>query len=220
METSCRAIGVCSSRLLSTVRASCLCEGVIWTVPPGVGVGQILACNCSYCRKQTGCQNVAFGAFPRSRVVLESKSTLKEIKVSEVAVRHFCCGCGALVMMDYFEPNTVWMSFGLVENTSLRDLVMEYRERLEALEVGCDADTSVSSSVSTEDTPAVVDHHVYPPSHVFFESACDQLRHLLKTMPEMEKFGNYVPDPCEPCADRKAAGSWAAVEELTKQASC
>eukprot|EP00929_Paragymnodinium_shiwhaense_P007726 TRINITY_DN111638_c0_g1_i1.p1 TRINITY_DN111638_c0_g1~~TRINITY_DN111638_c0_g1_i1.p1 ORF type:complete len:203 (+),score=32.54 TRINITY_DN111638_c0_g1_i1:117-725(+) len=181
----------------SILKGKCLCGGVEYQVV-NPDMRQLLVCQCSLCRKQTGALSIAFGAFKRTSVEFVSRTTLKCLHASDVADRGFCSGCGGLVFMDYLakEPNTIWLSFGLMESSLLARMVEDYEKRLD--------------SVEKDDTSDIV----YKPSEVFSQSKCRILHRFLSSrVPEANGFGAYVQDCCAEVEVRKE-GSWTADEDL------
>jgi len=170
------------------IHGECLCGGVRWFVPPGVGAGQMLVCNCGSCRQQTGAQSILFASFPREEVRFAANSTLREICVSPVAKRFFCIGCGAFVYMDYHETHTIWLSLGLVGTQAAQALTTEYQARL----------------AQPSGEPG---RHAYPPSGIFRESVCGAFQDYAAGFPLMAQFGTYVNDSCEPTEERKTAAA-------------
>lgn len=207
-------------------------------------MSQLLICNCSLCRRQTGAQNVSFGAFTRQDIQLcvdgdaasapkadrkgapagkmkaaaqqtdgqdefagkQQTGSLRSLQLSEVARRDFCSGCGAFVLMDYFEKNTVYMSLGLVEDVP--GLIKAYLKELAAAEGIEEKDSNVSNDgkhVPEERTRA--QQHAYAPTHVFAENATFQCIEALSP-PLLPEYGLYVVDSCEETVKRKPLANW------------
>lgn len=180
------------------VRASCVCGGVVWRATTS-RISQFLVCNCTICRKATGCQSgIAFGAFPRAAILFDKDDTLKQLKTSNVAHRSFCSDCGACILMDYYEKHTLWMTLSLLDDDTVAQRIL---------------DEYLNATRNRKDQDGL---HVYPPSNVFSENA-SVLRSVVHQVPMMEKFGTYVPDPCEATLERKQDGCWKEDESLTKQ---
>jgi hypothetical protein len=121
--------------------------------------------------------------------------------------------------MDYFEKETIWMSFGVVLEESfpfLERILAKYREKCKqhVSTAGGQIDNlNLEESEAKDDDPpenlprenhttilplplAASTRPAYPPSHVFSESRCRGLFALVDEFPPLEKFGNYVPDCC------------------------
>ena len=175
--------------MAAEIIGQCLCQATQYQLDNAF-IGQLLVCRCTQCKRQTGCSSgVAFIAVPRSSVVYTKREEVKSFSVSGVASRHFCGGCGAFIMMDYNEPHTLWLSLGLLSDQSI-DLLLDAYEGSET---------------------------AYPPSRIFQENIARRLEQYTTQCPSMEKYGTYVPDPCEITARKK--NNWTADERYTTQAN-
>jgi hypothetical protein len=74
------------------VRASCLCGGVVFHVPPPTG--PVVACHCIQCRKLSGHYSASFDA-DEDLVRWESRSTEGQFATPGGGVRGFCTRCGS-----------------------------------------------------------------------------------------------------------------------------
>ena len=98
--------------------ARCVCGSVHIEFPADVRGGQVLGCQCSICRRQSGAPMVAFVALPRADAAnaLACSPTLGRHRTSGVAERLFCRKCGSFVCMDYGEEHSLWFPLGLFDD--------------------------------------------------------------------------------------------------------
>ena len=175
---------------------------------------QLLVCNCSMCRRASGALSLPWAAFPRANLhfvrgfgrgigseraprgvsfaavdAREARTqpppTLRWHATSVVASRLFCSGCGASVAMDYGEPQTLWLSIGLLgDDRRFTDFVLARRALAAAGAGGGNGDLGLR----------------YPSGHIFWESRCPLLEATGASgadgggMPRSDEFGFYVPN--------------------------
>jgi len=83
-----------------TISGSCLCGGVKFRL--NGDLRDVVACHCAQCRKTSG-NYVAATRVSNKDLVMDSETTLKWYRSSDVAERGFCNTCGG---------NLFWRRFG------------------------------------------------------------------------------------------------------------
>ncbi|KAF2657462.1 S-adenosyl-L-methionine-dependent methyltransferase [Lophiostoma macrostomum CBS 122681] len=78
-------------------------------------------CHCRSCQQLSGSAFLGFASVPRDALKFSASSTRQSIRLSDVAERTFCSGCGAPLTMAYtFEPDIIWIVVSLIEPGSLK----------------------------------------------------------------------------------------------------
>jgi hypothetical protein len=99
-------------------KGGCRCGGVNYTSsePPS----DITLCHCQACQQLSGSAFLPFTTIsPRALKYAES-STLKRLRLSDVAERTFCSSCGTPITMAYsFDPDEISITMGSVDMSSL-----------------------------------------------------------------------------------------------------
>lgn len=98
-------------------RGGCRCGGVKYT--SSVTPSDITLCHCRACQHLSGSVYLPFISFSSNALKYTEASTLKTLKLSEIAERTYCSSCGTPISMVYsFYPGEVSVTMGSVELSS------------------------------------------------------------------------------------------------------
>lgn len=100
-------------------KGGCQCGGVQYTsaAPPR----DIIFCHCRTCQQLSGSANLPFTRVPTDALTFTETSTRKTLKLSDVAERSFCSGCGSPITMVYsFIPKEVSLTMSSVDLHSMK----------------------------------------------------------------------------------------------------
>ncbi|KAH7378429.1 S-adenosyl-L-methionine-dependent methyltransferase [Phaeosphaeria sp. MPI-PUGE-AT-0046c] len=98
-------------------KGGCRCGGIKYTsnVPPS----DITLCHCRTCQQLSGSVYLPFISFSNAALRYTEATTLKTLKLSEVAERTYCSSCGTPISMVYsFFPDEVSVTMGSVDLSS------------------------------------------------------------------------------------------------------
>ena len=100
-------------------KGGCKCGGVQYT--SAARPGDIIFCHCRTCQQLSGSANLPFTRVPTSALTFTETSTRKTLKLSDVAERSFCSGCGSPITMVYsFIPEEVSLTMSSVDLHSMK----------------------------------------------------------------------------------------------------
>ncbi|KAH7359765.1 S-adenosyl-L-methionine-dependent methyltransferase [Pyrenochaeta sp. MPI-SDFR-AT-0127] len=103
-------------------QGGCRCGEVQYlsSVPPS----DITLCHCRACQQVSGSGYLPFIEVPKTAIQFTQSSTRKILKLSAVAERTFCSGCGAPISMTYPSvPDLVYLTMATVDLESLTSKV-------------------------------------------------------------------------------------------------
>ena len=100
-------------------RGGCRCGGVQYT--SSASPSDITLCHCRACQQLSGSGFLAFTQVPAKDVTFTSEDTRTTLKLSSVAERTFCSGCGAPISMTYpSDPDKIGLCMATVDLSSLK----------------------------------------------------------------------------------------------------
>ncbi|KNG52591.1 protein-l-isoaspartate(d-aspartate) o-methyltransferase [Stemphylium lycopersici] len=100
-------------------RGGCRCGGVQYT--SSAAPSDITLCHCRACQQLSGSGFLAFTHVPTKDVTFSSQETRTTLKLSSVAERTFCSGCGAPISMTYpSDPDGIGLCMATVDLESLK----------------------------------------------------------------------------------------------------
>ncbi|KAF1915598.1 S-adenosyl-L-methionine-dependent methyltransferase [Ampelomyces quisqualis] len=80
----------------------------------------ITLCHCRACQQLSGSAYLAFVQIPRFALKYIGSSTLKTMKLSEVAERTFCSSCGTPITMEYlYDADRINITMGSIDTYSM-----------------------------------------------------------------------------------------------------
>lgn len=97
------------------ITGSCLCGAVRFFVDGALG--EVDACHCSQCRKQSG-HYFASANVPRSRLRVEGEERVAWYRSSEKIRRGFCATCGSTLFWDPLERDWTSIAMGAIDGPS------------------------------------------------------------------------------------------------------
>jgi len=109
---------------MAALCGSCACGAVRFSVAGGVG--EVRACHCTTCRKQSGHYWTAVSA-PKSEIVVAGNEYVRWFKASAEARRGFCELCGSTLFWEKAGSDRMSFSAGALDGeTGLRLAVHIY----------------------------------------------------------------------------------------------
>ena len=99
-------------------RGGCRCGGVQYT--SSAALSDITLCHCRACQQVSGSGFLPFINVPRDALNFIQSDTRKILRLSDVAERTFCSGCGAPISMAYpSSPDEIGLVMATVDLDSL-----------------------------------------------------------------------------------------------------
>ncbi|KAH7074541.1 S-adenosyl-L-methionine-dependent methyltransferase [Paraphoma chrysanthemicola] len=99
-------------------RGGCRCGEVQYT--SSAQPSSITLCHCRACQQLSGSAYLPFIGVPKTAFTFTKPSTLKTLKLSDVAERTLCSSCGTPLTMEYkFYENRISITMGSVESNSM-----------------------------------------------------------------------------------------------------
>ncbi|KAF2273778.1 uncharacterized protein EI97DRAFT_382658, partial [Westerdykella ornata] len=91
----------------------------------------ITLCYCGACQQLSGSGYLPFVDVPTDGLTFTASSTLKSLRLSDVAERSFCSSCGSPISMRYMdEMETTGITMGSVDVASVRDWTPKIRKHI------------------------------------------------------------------------------------------
>jgi len=100
-------------------RGGCRCGGVQYT--SSAAPSDITLCHCRACQQVSGSAFLPFTHVPKDALSFSHSDTRKVLKLSAVAERTFCSGCGAPITMTFpSDPHELALCMSTVDLASLK----------------------------------------------------------------------------------------------------
>ncbi|CAE7007839.1 hypothetical protein CFE70_001507 [Pyrenophora teres f. teres 0-1] len=100
-------------------KGGCRCGGVQYTC--SAAPSDITLCHCRACQQVSGSAFLAFTQVPKKALSFSQSDTRKVLRLSDVAERTFCSGCGAPITMTFpSDPDGLALCMSTVDLESLK----------------------------------------------------------------------------------------------------